>query len=153
MKTTILFVLLAICGLSAKGQDALAHSVDFTAGVMLTGGVCYVAKDKSVSKLYSIAPSLNVVLSKTHHHVMYDLPSATAQTLNGFFIGKNYDVYHFFQQSVKSSDRYTSIGIEKYIPFKKIPWLDLMIFSEIGSDFHGTTSITVGFTLHPQIKL
>lgn len=160
MKKIILILLAALVGLTTKGQDTLAHHADITLGVMLTGGVSYAPKDKSTALFYTVAPSFNMVLNKSHHHVMYDVLSCSAQTLNGIFIGKNYDIYHFFQQSVKNSDRYTSVGVEKFIPIEKIPVLKkikcldgLIAFGEIGTNFRGILTASVGVTLHPQIKL
>ncbi len=152
MMLLISFISLSI----AKAQEQKEkHSfkVEYiTLGAMLTGGVSYahIPDEKPFAWFYTVSPSLNLITTKTHHHVMYEVISNSFQTLNGYLLPRNWDIYCFYQKNLKDPDQYGSIGIEKVIVPDKAEWLDIVFFIEAGTDFHGLTSYSTGITLHPQ---
>lgn len=154
----VIMLLISFISLSiAKAQEQKEKSSFFkveyiTVGVMLTGGVSYthIPGEKPLALFYTVSPSLNLVTTKTHDHVMYEVVSNSFQTLNGYLLPRNWDIYCFYQKNLKTPDQYGSIGIEKVIVPDKAEWLDIVFFIEAGTDFSGLASYSTGITLHPQ---
>ena len=151
-----LFFLL-ICAplpLLVKSQEAMKGEFikGFTTGVMLTSAATHNFGDKDpFTTGWTFAPSMNVFTAKTHDHIMYDCGSNSIETLNGWLLPKNWDIYTFLSKSLATKDFYSSIGIEKLLPVTES--FKFIFFIGLGTNFTGTQSITIGLVAHPQLSL
>jgi hypothetical protein len=152
-----LFLVLALCAFVSPAltfaEDAPRQRFirEFTGGIMVGFvGTHTFGEALPFSTVTTIAPCLNILTAHTHDHIMYGLNDNTLQTLNGYLLKRNWGVYNFLSKSVVTKDAYGSIGIEKVL---LMPNLDFVFYAEIGTNFYGVNSTSIGLVIHPQFSL
>lgn len=153
MKKIVLFVAMLVFVYGVNAQDKNFSLKKISLGTMVTVGstATFPFKEKPFETWLGFAPAFNLVTGKTHHHVMYGTNNSI-QTLNGYFLGKNWDTYVFYSKSLNSSNMYLSAGIEKVIPVEEYQVL-FVFFAEVGTNLQGTGSTSIGVVVHPQLTV
>ena len=124
---------------------------EFTLGIMVTSLASRPFDKGPFLMSWTFAPSLNILTSHTHDHIMFDVGNNTIETLNGFLLPRTWDVYTFLSENLTTSQGYGSIGIEKVLPVHAN--FEFVFFGEVGTDFKGTNSVTFGLVMHPYFSL
>ncbi len=149
-----LFVLSAISlliNINLQAQTNTFHVKEIGFGVMLPimATASLPLQEKPFSTSYGFVPSLNMLTSKTHHHLMYDAGSNSVQTLNGYLLKRDVDVYLMFSKNLNSRSKYVGVGVEKVLVVNNN--LLVILWSELGSNLEGAGLVSFGVTIHPQI--
>src|SRR4051812_41045313 len=105
-----LFVVLALSFPWIVGAQDVPHQRfirELTGGVMVGFvGTHTFGEALPFSSIVTAAPSLNILTAHTHDHIMYGLNDNTLQTLNGYLLKRNWDIYNFLSKSVVNKDAY-----------------------------------------------
>ena len=125
---------------------------EFTLGIMVTSTAAHAFGDKTPFLLsWTFAPCISLVTEHTQDNIMLDVGNNSIQTLNGYLLPKDWDVYCFLTKSLSLKDAYGSIGIEKALFVAKR--VEFVFYGELGTDFRGTNSVAIGLLMHPYLSL
>lgn len=149
----VLSVISLMITINTQAQTNTFHVKEIGFGVMLPimATASLPLEEKPFNTSYGFVPSLNMLTSKTHHHLMYDAGSNSVQTLNGYLLKRDVDVYAIFSKNLNSPGKYLGVGIEKVLVVNSN--LLVILWSELGSNLQGTGLVSFGVTIHPQMSL
>lgn len=98
---------------------------------------------------YDLAPSLNFITNKTHHHLRYGATNNEIQAINGYFFN-NFDIYCFYAKNLNNKKNYLGVGVEKGLQVGNNFFI--FPFAEIGTNFKKPI-FSFGVVFHPFIKI
>lgn len=144
MLTVILPFIFGVCSAQEKGLQKIAFGTVFAS----SGTVKLSGELKPFALGYNLSPNIIFVTTKTFHNVLYGFGNNAVRAVNGYFPGKNLDIYIVLQKSFGSKSAYASLGIEKMVRAGDV---NFFLYSEIGASSYPTTNlITIG--VHANIQ-
>ena len=152
-----ILVLFALFPFVAQAQDTAFSKKglikEVTVGVMIDFIATHNIGEKVpfAGQVTTVAPCIDFLTKYTDDHLMYGLNDNSIQTLNGILLPRYWDVYTFFSKCITKRDAYGSIGIEKILPASS--HLACIFFAEIGTNFEGTASTSIGVVIQPTFSL
>ena len=153
MKNIITLVAL-FCTLHAQGQEA--DSVKFIQRVScglitgITASTTFSQNDPPFTAGYGLLANVTAVTPYTYHNVMYGFGNNSVKVLNGYFLPHLWDTYVLYSKNLNTNSHYLGLCIEKMV---KAGDVKFFLFCEPGTDFRGTTSLTIGVLASIQGKL
>lgn len=98
----------------------------------------------------NLLANITFTTTRTFHNVFYGFGNNSLNSLNGYFLPKNWDTYVVFSKSLSTSGKYLGAGIEK---MEKIGNIKFFEFCEVGTGFTGSTSLTFGILMNVSWKV
>ncbi len=96
---------------------------------------------------YNLLTNVTVVTPKTYHSVLYGFGNNTIRSLNGYFLPKDCDIYLLYIHPLGVRQHYLGFGFEKML---KAGDARFFLFTEVGTDFKGTESMSLGVLMSLQ---
>jgi hypothetical protein len=90
---------------------------------------------------YGLMANVTLVAKNSYCNLMYGFGDNSVKILAGYFIPKDCDVYIVYSKGLSLSNDYLGIGLEKLV---RAGGADFFLFSELGTDFKGNESLTLG---------
>lgn len=151
-KTISIIVALLMTAGSANAESDSTKNKLFqkVCGGMITGifaSNTFTGNTPPFSVGYGLLANITVVTPKTYHNVMYGFGNNSVRMLNGYILPKKWDTYLIYSKVLHNDQQYVGLGLEKMV---KAGDLKCFLFSEVGSDFKGMTSLTVGVLMSVQ---
>jgi hypothetical protein len=110
----LLFVSVALlCVFSLNAQKVHLKAISFGLMVPVYGIAPVPFQEKPFNLGYDLAPSVNLITNKTHHHLRYGVGSNSIQLINGYFFKNDWDVYNFYSNNLNSQGQYLGFGVTK----------------------------------------
>jgi hypothetical protein len=148
MKKIILFLLVPIFT-NAQKADSTKLIQKVTGGVIFAtvATTTFSGSEVPFSLGYNLMANVSVITSKTFHSVMYGFGNNTIQSINGYFLPKNHDVYVLYIHGLTSKGNYLAVGVEKMM---KVDGVKFFVFGELGTNMKGIESFSFGLLTNLQ---
>ena len=145
-----LFVLLLVVMttmLNAQKSDSTKFIQKINAGGILStvASTSFSSGDKPFSLGHNIFGSVTFVTKKTFHNMFYGFGDNSINSLNGYFLKKNYDTYCVFSKSLNTKGKYLGIGLEK---MEKVGNIKIFEFCELGTNFKNPLILSFGLLMN-----
>ncbi len=153
MKNIIVLLAIALLSVSlhSQAQEKKPFIEDFSAGIWITTqSTLNIHGGETKPVQVSFAPTINIGTAKTHHHFAIG-SDTTIQSLNGYYLKHNWDIYCFGVKSLVNTSGYGAIGIEKALPVNSC--LDYILYLEVGTNFSGATAMSMGVVTNIHLSL
>lgn len=156
----VLFIVILAGTISAQDTTQFPYNIKYAVGHMeennsfikkvnigLIGGESF-NTNKHDSDLESVLLSnITLVTTKTYHNLIFNYGNESIMFLNGYFLGKNWDVYLLAQKWLKEDKKNFGIGVEKEFNANEV---SLVSFVEITNNFKGQNTFSVGILISLQ---
>lgn len=135
---------------------ARAQKIDSTNLIQnITGGVIasavatttFSGSDTPFSVGHDLMANVCFFTKKTFHNFIYSFRSNSMISLNGFFLSKDWDTYIVYAKPLNAKGSYGGVGVEKMMV---VGGLKLFLFGELGTNFKGNESFSVGLLTSVQ---
>lgn len=155
MRKTILFICLLVGMMHiAYAQTQTEHKffqrVSVGAIFGMVGSTDFSNSEKPFVISYDVMPNILVITPKTYHNVFYGISGNSVNMLNGYFLKKKWDTYLLYSKSLSTDRTYLGYGIEKMFTAGE---LKTFLFTEIGTNFKGSTIFSIGLLISAQHKI
>lgn len=99
---------------------------------------------------FNLMPNTAFITKRTFHNLFYGFGNNSIALNQGYFLPKNFDVYFVNVKSLSANSYYSAIGGEKML---KLGDQMCFLLCEVGIDYHGHTTATVGVLMTFQTKI
>lgn len=141
----IVITLLATSFTYAQENFIEKVTVGFIPGICATTD--FSGNTKPFNLGYGLLSNITIETSKTYHDFMYGFDDHSIKFLTGYYLPRKWDVYSVYSKEISNRNQYLGIGIEKLV---KAGGVNTFLFGESGTDFKGTTTLTVGVLISIQ---
>lgn len=158
MKKFFVISISMIClfaSVNAQTQDEKKLFQNVTAGVILANAATFsIGEMKPASFGTNLFSNVTIVTPYTFHNIMYGFGDNSVSSLNGYFLKDKWDVYTVYAHKFSDNTNYLGVAIEKMMLIPNAgEGLQCFIFCELGTDFNGGYSATLGLLLSVQHRL
>lgn len=150
MKKIIVIALVVIANTVMAQKQKLIQKVNGGMILATLGSTTFQKGDKPFDLAHNLFAVVTVVTPKTFHNFFYGLGNNSLNTLNGYFLKKNWDTYLVYSKNLNTGGNYLGWGIEK---MEKIGNVKFFEFCEIGTAFNGHPILSFGLLLNVSWSL
>jgi len=145
MKKIILIALVVIANNVMAQKQKLIQKINVGAFASTVAITNFSNSSKPFSLGYNLCPIVTAITKKTAHSIFYGTADNSINTLNAYFLPKNWDTYVVYSRNLNSKGNYLAFGVEK---MEKVGNLKFFEFAELGTGFHGAPILSFGLLLN-----
>jgi hypothetical protein len=146
MKKLILIALTAITNIAiAQKSESFIKDVSVGGLFSAVATTTPAGSQKPFATGNNLFAIVNVKTSKTFHNIFYGFGDNSINSLNGYFLKRNWDTYMVYSSNLHKRSSYLGCGIEK---MEKVGGVKFFLFSEVGTNFKGSKSLSVGLLVN-----
>ena len=149
-KIKIMLIVLSITALCANAQkDSAKFFQTIKAGIIVGASASTDFQNSATPFAFGcgLLANVTIVTPKTYHNLMYGFGDNSIRFLSGYLLPRNWDTYLVYSKVLSMNKHYLGLGLEKMI---KAGDVKCFLFSEIGSDFKGTETLSIGVLISVQ---
>lgn len=153
-KLLSIVIVLIMTTITARAQGANSTKViqKITTGAIVgtVASTTFSGAEQPFSLGYNLSVNVTIVTPKTYHNTMYAFGGNSLVLLNGYFLPKQWDTYIKYSKQLHTGNQYLGVGVAKII---KVEGVKFLLFSETGTNFNGTQSLSFGVLTSLQNQL
>lgn len=131
-------------------QEVNAQTVKCGAMIGSFATTNFKSNEKPFDLGFNLFANTALIAKRTFHNLFLNLGGNSLGLNQGVFLKNDFDVYFLNSKSLSRNSYYSAIGVEKML---KLGDQVCFLFCEVGTDYHGHTSATVGVLMTFQTKI